>query len=186
MGLALADAAADYGALVTLVLGPVNISPKNPSVRIINVSTADSMAKATIEEFINCDIAILSAAVADYTPAETSAEKLKKKKEEMVLHLKPTTDIAAELGKRKTGKQLLAGFALETSNEIENAKDKLLRKNLDLIVLNSLREEGAGFGLDTNRITIIDRNNNIDKFELKSKEAAARDILDKIVAILKK
>ncbi len=102
----------------------------------------------------------------------------------MVLKLKPTTDIASELGKIKTKSQFLAGFALETDNEIENAREKLVRKNLDLIVLNSLNEQGAGFEYNTNRVTLIDRDNNIDKFDLKSKDEVARDILDKIVSML--
>jgi phosphopantothenoylcysteine decarboxylase / phosphopantothenate---cysteine ligase len=185
MGIALADAAAGYGASVDLVLGPVNILPHDPSVNIINVLTAGSMAEECISRFKKSDITILAAAVADFTLAEVSGKKIKKEGAELVLRLKPTTDIAETLGKTKKASQVLAGFALETDNELENAKSKLLKKNLDIIVLNSLKEEGAGFGHDTNRITIIDRNNNIDKFELKSKEEAAKDILDKIVALIK-
>jgi len=185
MGIALADAAAEYGASVDLVLGPVNIIPRNPSVNIINVLTARSMADECISRFTDSDITILAAAVADFTPAQVSGKKIKKEGAELVVRLKPTIDIAETLGKTKKASQVLAGFALETDNELENAKSKLLRKNLDLIVLNSLREVGAGFGHDTNRITIIDRNNNIDKFELKSKEEAAKDILDRIVALIK-
>ncbi len=185
MGIAIADAAIEYGAAVDLVLGPVNIKPKNDSVNIINIITADSMADECIARFPSCDIAILSAAVADFTPAETSGKKIKKDETVFLLKLKPTRDIAEILGSLKTKSQLVAGFALETDNEMDNARFKLIRKNLDLIVLNSLREEGAGFGYDTNRITLIDRNNNIDKFELKSKEEAAKDILDKIVSMIK-
>jgi phosphopantothenoylcysteine decarboxylase/phosphopantothenate--cysteine ligase len=184
MGIALADAAADYGASVDLVLGPVNISPKNSTINTINVITAQSMADECISRFSNCDIAILAAAVADFTPEEISPKKLKKEKSDFLLRLKPTTDIAKTLGSAKKATQILAGFALETDNEIANAKDKLTRKNLDLIILNSLNENGAGFGHDTNKITIIDRNNIIDKFELKSKEEAAKDILDKIVSLI--
>jgi phosphopantothenoylcysteine decarboxylase / phosphopantothenate---cysteine ligase len=184
MGIALADAAAEYGATVDLVLGPVNISPASSEVNVINVTTAASMASECISRFPGCDIAILSAAVADYTPETTDARKMKKDGRELVLKLKPTIDIAAELGKIKKPSQLVAGFALETDDEIENAKEKLVRKNFDLIVLNSLNERGAGFEYSTNRITIIDRNNIIDKFELKSKDEAARDILDKIVSML--
>jgi phosphopantothenoylcysteine decarboxylase/phosphopantothenate--cysteine ligase len=186
MGIAIADAAADYGAIVDLVLGPVNISPKSNSVNTINVITAQSMAEECISRFGNCDIAILAAAVADFTPEETSAKKLKKDKSEFLLRLKPTTDIALTLGSEKKSTQILVGFALETDNEMANAKEKLTRKNLDLIILNSLNENGAGFGHDTNKITIIDRNNIIDKFELKSKEEAAKDILDKIVTLILK
>jgi phosphopantothenoylcysteine decarboxylase / phosphopantothenate---cysteine ligase len=184
MGIALADTAAEYGAIVDLVLGPVSISAQNTSVNTINVSTAESMAEQCINLFPDCDIAILAAAVADFTPVIVSDKKIKKNETELTLRLKPTTDIAKTLGLIKKPGQILAGFALETDNEIENAKNKLHRKKLDIIVLNSLKEDGAGFGHDTNKITIIDCNNNIDKFELKSKEKAARDILDKIVAIL--
>ena len=185
MGIALADAAAEYGAIVDLVLGPVNIAPRNNSVRIINVSTAESMAAECITRFPECDVAILAAAVADFTPVEVSGKKIKKADAGLTIKLKPTTDIALSLGKTKKHSQVVAGFALETDNELKNAKEKLIRKNLDLIVLNSLQEEGAGFGHDTNKVTIIDRNNIIDKFELKSKEEAAKDILDKIVKVLR-
>jgi phosphopantothenoylcysteine decarboxylase/phosphopantothenate--cysteine ligase len=184
MGIALADAAAEYGAIVDLVLGPVNISPKNNSVNIINVLTAETMASECISRFPSCDIAILAAAVADFTPAEVSSRKIKKSKTELILKLKRTTDIAETLGASKNPTQVIAGFALETDNELDNAKAKLLGKNMDIIVLNSLKEDGAAFGHDTNKITIIDRNNNIDKFELKSKGEAAKDILDKIVSII--
>jgi phosphopantothenoylcysteine decarboxylase/phosphopantothenate--cysteine ligase len=184
MGVALADVAAEYGASVELVLGPVNILPHNRSVKIVNVISAALMTRECSGRFGKCDIAILTAAVADFTPEIVSGKKIKRGDNDFILKLKPTTDIAAELGKIKSQKQILVGFALETDNEIENAMDKLKRKNLDLIVLNSLQEEGAGFGYDTNKITIIDRYNNIDKFELKSKEEAARDILDKIVSMV--
>jgi phosphopantothenoylcysteine decarboxylase/phosphopantothenate--cysteine ligase len=184
MGIAIADAAADYGASVELVLGPVNISPGSSEIKIIRVTTADSMASECISRFPECDIAILSAAVADFTPQESSSRKIKKNGGGLTLRLKPTMDIASELGKLKRPSQIVAGFALETDNELESAKEKLIRKKLDFIVLNSLNEKGAGFELPTNRVTIIDRNNNIDKFELKSKEEVARDILDKIVSML--
>jgi phosphopantothenoylcysteine decarboxylase / phosphopantothenate---cysteine ligase len=185
MGIALADAAAAYGADVELVLGPVSFVPENSSVRVTWVTTAESMASECIARFPKCDIAILSAAVADYTAVKVEKEKMKKGADSITLTLKPTVDIAASLGKIKKASQLLAGFALETNNEIKNATAKLKRKNLDLIVLNSLKEPGAGFEHSTNRITIIDKYNNIDKFELKSKEEAARDILDKIVSMIK-
>jgi phosphopantothenoylcysteine decarboxylase/phosphopantothenate--cysteine ligase len=185
MGIALAATAADYGAQVELVLGPVSISPSDPRIRIINVTTADTMAAECISRFPASDIAVLTAAVADYTPVRVEAGKIKKSDRALVLKLKPTVDIAAELGRMKKKTQILAGFALETENETENALAKLKRKKLDLIVLNSLRDEGAGFGHSTNRITIIDKYNNIDKFELKTKEEAARDILDKIVSMFK-
>jgi len=142
------------------------------------------MAVECISRFPGCDIAILSAAVADFTPEDVKRKKIKKDKSEFVLKLKQTTDIAEELGKSKKPSQFLAGFALETDNELENAKGKLFRKNMDIIVLNSLNEKGSGFGHDTNKITIIDKYNNIDKFELKSKEEAAVDILIKIISMI--
>jgi phosphopantothenoylcysteine decarboxylase/phosphopantothenate--cysteine ligase len=183
MGIALADAAIEYGADVDLVLGPVDILPTG-AVNVINATSAESMAAECISLFSGADITILAAAVADFTPAEFSNEKIKKDGSDLLLKLKPTTDIAAALGKLKKPGQILAGFALETHNAVINAKEKLVKKNLDLIVLNNPKEEGAGFGHDTNRITIIDRNNNIDKFGLKSKEEAARDILDKIITMI--
>jgi phosphopantothenoylcysteine decarboxylase/phosphopantothenate--cysteine ligase len=185
MGIALADSAAELGAVVELVLGPVSITPLNSSVKTVNVTTAESMAAECISRFPSCDIAILAAAVADFTPETVSGKKIKKNETELILRLKPTKDIAGTLGMNKKPSQFIAGFALETDNELDNAKEKLHRKNLDMIVLNSLKEEGAGFGHDTNKITIIDRNNNIDKFELKTKEEAARDILNKIVSMIK-
>ncbi len=185
MGIALADIAAEYGADVTLVIGPVNVNPEESTVKTIKVIDAASMAEECISTFPDCDIAILSAAVADFTPVKAVNEKLKKGKDDLTLLLKPTVDIAESLGKMKKPHQILAGFALETNNELENAFSKLKRKNLDLIVLNSLKDEGAGFEYDTNKITIIDKYNNIDKFELKSKENVARDILDKIISMIK-
>ncbi len=185
MGIALADRAYEYGATVDLVLGPVGISPVSSGINIINVTTAASMASECISRFPDCDIAILSAAVADFTPRTTAKKKIKKDNDGLVLKLKPTTDIAYELGKRKNHLQLLTGFALETDNELVNAREKLVRKNFDLIVLNSLGEDGAGFEYSTNKITLIDKNNNIDKFEVKSKDEVAKDILDKIVSMIK-
>ncbi|MBA4323379.1 MAG: phosphopantothenoylcysteine decarboxylase, partial [Odoribacter sp.] len=184
MGIAIADAAAEYGAAVELVLGPVGILPKNRSVKVINVTSAQSMADECKGRFAECDIAVLAAAVADFTPETVAGKKIKRGDKNLIIKLKPTNDIAAELGSLKKKKQLLVGFALETDNEMENAIDKMKRKNLDFIVLNSLKEKGAGFGFDTNRITIIDKNNNIDKFELKSKDEAAMDIIKKIVSML--
>jgi len=185
MGIALADAAADFGAEVELVLGPVNVIPARSSVIVTNVVTAESMTSECLKRFDNCDIAILSAAVADFTPEEVKDRKIKKDENALIIRLKQTEDIAGLLGKSKKPSQLLVGFALETDNEIANAKEKIIRKNLDLIVLNSLNDSGAGFGFDTNKITIIDKSNNIDKFELKSKEETAIDILNKIVSMIK-
>jgi phosphopantothenoylcysteine decarboxylase/phosphopantothenate--cysteine ligase len=186
MGIALADAAAEYGAEVQMVLGPVNIKPRHNSIQIISVNTASEMAEECKTRFPSCEITILAAAVSDFSPEKFNDLKMKRSADGLNLRLQPTTDIAGMLGKNKKPSQIVAGFALETDNEIENARNKLYRKNLDLIVLNSLADEGAGFGYDTNRITIIDKYNNIDKFELKSKEDAARDILDKIVSMIEK
>ncbi|MDF1560722.1 MAG: bifunctional phosphopantothenoylcysteine decarboxylase/phosphopantothenate--cysteine ligase CoaBC [Bacteroidales bacterium] len=183
MGIALADEAASLGAEVTLVLGPVSLSPAHPDVKTVAVRTAAEMEEASIIAFRDCDIAILAAAVADFTPETTFGTKIKRGEGEMVIRLKPTQDIAAYLGTVKKSGQFLAGFALETDNETANAIAKLKRKNLDMIILNSLRDEGAGFGYDTNRITIIDSNNNIDKFELKSKGEVASDILRRIISL---
>jgi phosphopantothenoylcysteine decarboxylase/phosphopantothenate--cysteine ligase len=185
MGIALADAASEYGAEVELVLGPVNILPKDSSIKITRVTTAAAMASECIPKFSNCDIAVLSAAVADYALSKASEHKIKRTTDSLTLKLEPTVDIAATIGKMKKPSQLVAGFALETDQELKNATLKLKRKNLDIIVLNSLKETGAGFESDTNKITIIDKYNNIDKFELKSKDEAARDILDKIVSMIK-
>ncbi|HEX2919977.1 MAG TPA: bifunctional phosphopantothenoylcysteine decarboxylase/phosphopantothenate--cysteine ligase CoaBC [Bacteroidales bacterium] len=184
MGIALADAAANYGAHVELVLGPVDIEPENKSVIITKVISAEEMTAACIDKFPDCEIAVLSAAVADFTPVTKNKGKIKKNGEGLTLNLKSTTDIAFELGKAKKKSQFIAGFALETSEGLKEAKQKLKKKNMDIIVLNSLQQDGAGFGHDTNKVTIIDRNNNIDKFELKSKAEVARDILEKIISML--
>ena len=183
MGIALADEAARLGAVVTLVLGPVNIMPSEKNVVTVPVRMAAEMKEASLEAFRECDIAILAAAVADFTPEVTKDTKIKRGEGDMVIRLKPTEDIAATLGQIKEKGQFLAGFALETDNEVENAMGKLRRKNLDMIILNSLRDEGAGFGHQTNRVTIIDSNNNIDKFELKTKDEVASDILKKIIGL---
>ncbi len=184
MGIALADEAARLGAEVTLVLGPVSLKPSGKDINIVPVETASEMKAASLEAFRTCDIAILAAAVADFTPEKVHETKMKRGPGYLELRLKPTEDIAASLGGMKKKGQILAGFALETENETENARGKLQRKNLDLIILNSLRDKGAGFGYETNRITIIDSNNNIDKFELKSKEEVASDIFNKIISLI--
>jgi phosphopantothenoylcysteine decarboxylase/phosphopantothenate--cysteine ligase len=183
MGIALADMSAAMGAEVTLALGPVSLRPSAKNITIVSVTTAEEMKNESVRAFMQCDIAILAAAVADFTPETVSGTKIKRGTGEMSIRLRPTEDIAALLGSVKKEGQFLAGFALETDDEISHATAKLRRKNLDMIVLNSLRDEGAGFGYDTNRITIIDSNNNIDKFELKSKDEVASDILLKIVSL---
>lgn len=184
MGVAIAAEALVRGASVTLVLGPVSSVNIPPGIHTVNVESAAEMASVTTELFTDCNVAVLAAAVADYTPVDQAVTKIKRKGDEMVIRLKPTVDIAAHLGTVKREGQIVAGFALETDNAMENAMEKLRRKNLDMIVLNSLEESGAGFGYDTNRITIIDKNNIIDKFELKPKSAVASDILDKIEKLL--
>ena len=185
MGIALADEAARLGAQVTLVLGPVDVKPEGNGIKVIHVTTAAEMAEASIEAFPGSDIAILAAAVADFTPETVSSSKMKRGDTDLVIRLKPTEDIAARLGRMKGKGQFLAGFALETDNEVVNAREKMHRKNLDMIILNSLRDEGAGFGHDTNRVTIIDRNDNIDKFELKPKHQVASDILNRIISLIR-
>jgi phosphopantothenoylcysteine decarboxylase/phosphopantothenate--cysteine ligase len=183
MGIALAEEAAMLGAEVTLVLGPVSLKPGNAAVKIVNVTTAAEMKEASVRAFSDCDIAVLAAAVADFSPETAYDRKIKRGSSEMTIRLRPTEDIAAYLGKIRKEGQFLAGFALETDNEISNATGKLRRKNLDMIILNSLGDEGAGPGFETNRVTIIDRNNNIDKFELKSKGEVASDILRRIISL---
>lgn len=180
MGYALAVAAANAGAEVTIISGPVDISVQHPNINMIKVQTAKQMYEAAIEIFTNIDIAILSAAVADYTPKEVATEKIKKNYSEMFITLQKTIDIAYELGKLKKDHQFLVGFALETNNEIENAQAKLKKKNCDLIVLNSMQDSGAGFGADTNKITILHANGEILPFELKNKKQVAKDILEQI------
>lgn len=184
MGVALADEAARRGAKVTLVLGPSRLSPRESGVAVISVQTAEEMQRAALAEFADTDIGILAAAVADYRPREAAEHKIKKTGETLRLELVKNPDIAASLGSKKLSGQLLVGFALETEDELANAQSKLEKKNFDLIVLNSLRDEGAGFNYDTNKITILGKNNKIRKFELKSKTAVAGDILDEVEALL--
>jgi len=180
MGFALADQAAKLGAEVFLITGPSNEKASYNSIKRIDVVSADDMYNATHKYFNNSDIAIFAAAVADYTPKNVASQKIKKKDASLDIELKPTKDILASVGKIKE-KQFLVGFALETNNELENAKNKLKRKNLDLIVLNSLQDKGAGFKGNTNKITLIDKNENITSFELKSKKEVAEDIFKEII-----
>ena len=183
MGVAIAIAAEKCGAVVHLVAGPGVIVPENTNISLTRVISAKEMANACIDYFKVNDVAILAAAVADFTPEIQHSSKIKRGDDSLVIKLKPTTDIARTLGSTKKKEQLIVGFALETDNELENALGKLKRKNLDLIVLNSLRDQGAGFGTDTNKVTLIDKYNNIDKFELKSKDEVALDILGKIASL---
>ncbi len=178
MGLALAREAVLRGASVTFISGPVHEYPEHPSVKVIKVTSASEMYSASIDFFSKADIAIMAAAVADYTPMNPEHEKIKKKEDSFLLNLVKTKDILAELGRLKKKGQYLVGFALETNNEKENAISKLHTKNLDCIVLNSLNDAGSGFGFDTNKVSIIGKNQNISEFNLKSKNEAAADILD--------
>ncbi len=177
MGFALAGECAANGADVTLVAGPVSLETPHPSIKRVNVESAAEMYEATCREFENADAAILCAAVADFTPDNRATEKIKREKGgNLLLELKPTPDIAASLGAAKRPEQRLVGFALETNNAEANARDKLARKNLDFIVLNSLEDKGAGFAVDTNKVTIIDAEKST-RYPLKSKKEVARDIV---------
>ncbi len=177
MGFALAQIASEMGAEVTLVAGPVSLKTPNSSVNRIDVISAKDMFEAVTNEFSNQDVVIMAAAIADYTTLNYSDSKIKKKEGDLSISLKRTTDILAHLGENKTN-QTLVGFALETNNELENAKGKMERKKLDFIILNSLNDKGAGFAGDTNKISIIDANNKVTQFELKSKFEVAADILN--------
>ena len=178
MGYAIAGAFAKAGAEVTLVSGPTALPLPDPSVQRIDVRSARQMFEATQAAFADADVLVLSAAVADYTPAHPADRKIKKKEDHFSLGLTKTTDIAATLGAQKRSGQWLMGFALETDNERENAVKKLHDKNLDWIVLNSLRDAGAGFGHDTNKITVIDRAGETHEFALKPKTDIAQDLVD--------
>lgn len=180
MGIALAEKLAQQGAEVTLVLGPTNLRPSNQSIKVISVMSAKDMYEACETIFSTMDIIILAAAVADYRPKVFSETKIKKKEGEMTLDLVKTVDIAATLGKAKMPHQTFLGFALETNNEESHALQKLERKNFDFIVLNSMREAGAGFGHDTNKITILRRDGSRTNFPLKSKAEVASDIVAEI------
>lgn len=183
MGYALAEACARRGAEVTLVSGPVTLQTVHPRIRRINVESAEQMYQAAKAAFGQADAGILCAAVADFTPETVADRKIKREKDDLVLRLKPTHDIAAALGRLKQPHQRLVGFALETNDEVLHAQDKLQRKNLDFIVLNSLNDPGAGFRCDTNKITLIDRQQAMS-CPLKSKAEVAEDIVDKLAAIL--
>ncbi len=179
MGFALAEQAVQLGAEVILIAGPSNEKTNNSAIKRMDVVSAEEMYIATHQFFKTVDVAIFAAAVADYTPVTMATQKMKKKDTSLNIELKPTKDILASAGQIKKD-QFLVGFALETNNELENAKDKLKRKNLDLIVLNSLQDKGAGFKTNTNKITLIDKNENITTFELKSKVEVAQDIFNEI------
>lgn len=187
MGYALADEAASRGADVVLVSGPVSISPSNPSVKIVKVESAAQMFEACQNEFKNSDCTIMAAAVADYAPCEYSSSKIKREESGIEsIALKRNPDIAASLGKIKSEEQVLVGFALETDNEFEHAKAKLARKNLDAIVLNSLRDKGAGFGVDTNKVRIINaEGQTILDTDVETKRNIASKIINTISPLTK-
>lgn len=177
MGFALAEECAARGARVTLVAGPVQMQAHHPAIQRVNVETAAEMLKASLEAFSSADAAILCAAVADFTPDQAASSKIKRERGEQTLHLIPTQDIAATLGAAKRPGQRVVGFALETDNEESHAREKLVRKHLDFIVLNSLRDAGAGFRCDTNKVTILSAQ-EVKKYPLKTKSEVAKDIID--------
>jgi len=179
-GVILADECAKRGANVTLVLGPSNQQPKHSNVKLIKVSSADEMLKAVQDEWGNMDVGIFSAAVADYKVETPSEIKIKKNDDKLVLNLIKNPDILMWAGQNKSNHQYLVGFALETNNEIENGQKKLVKKNLDLLVLNSLNDKGAGFKHDTNKVTFIQPNNKLTHFELKPKTEMGIDIVNQI------
>lgn len=183
MGFALAEECARRGAEVELVSGPVSLQIHHPSIHRTNVESAQEMFQAATERFTQADIAILCAAVADFTPTQVAGTKIKREGEELVLHLSPTHDIAQCLGKMKRDGQIMIGFALETNDEEAHAKDKLKRKNLDFIVMNSLQDKGAGFRHDTNKVTIIDAQGKTE-YPLKDKKEVAEDIVNRICTLL--
>jgi phosphopantothenoylcysteine decarboxylase/phosphopantothenate--cysteine ligase len=183
MGIALAIEAANKGALVSLVLGPTHLECNHTNIKVYKVITASQMYEQVNAYFSTSDIGIFTAAVADYKPNIAAKNKIKKSDNNLNISLEKTVDILEEMGNKKSDKQFIVGFALETDNEVENAKDKLKRKNLDMIVLNSLNNKGAGFQHNTNKITIIDKANNISNFELKDKSEVAKDVIDKIIEL---
>jgi phosphopantothenoylcysteine decarboxylase/phosphopantothenate--cysteine ligase len=183
MGFALAHQAANLGANVILISGPSAEKVQHSFIKRIDVRSAEDMYQAVHQYYKKAAIVIASAAVADFTPAKINTQKIKKKDGKMQIELVATKDILASLGKEKE-KQILVGFALETNNELENAIGKLERKNLDLIVLNSLQDKGAGFANNTNKITLIDRNKKHKEFPLKSKQEVAKDIFSSVLELL--
>ena len=187
MGFALAEECADRGAEVTLIAGPTSLKTVNGKINRINVESAQQMYDAAVENSPSADVQILCAAVADYRPSVTADKKIKREKTgEMTLTLVPNPDIAAALGKIKRENQVNVGFALETNDEATNAKDKCARKNFDFIVMNSLKDKGAGFQVDTNKITIFTAGGDVMEYPLKTKKEVAADIVDAVVEIAKK
>ncbi len=187
MGYAIAEEFASRGAEVTLVSGPVSLSVKSPAIRLVKVESARQMLQACEEAFPQSDISVMCAAVADYAPADVADRKIKRERDEVpVINLVKNPDIAKTLGSEKRYGQILVGFALETDHEFENAVGKMQAKNLDMIVLNSLRDTGAGFGTDTNKVTVMTADGGRTEFGLKSKQAVAADVVDSIAGLLQK
>ena len=184
MGFALAEVCAEQGAEVTLVSGPVTLTAKHPAIHRVDVESAAEMYEAATHNFPDADIAILCAAVADFTPKVSADKKIKRKGDNLTLELQPTRDIAAALGEVKREGQVMVGFALETNDELDNARKKLKEKNLDFIVMNSLQDKGAGFRVDTNKVTIIDRQ-GLTAYDTKSKREVAEDIVEFLIHLLK-
>jgi phosphopantothenoylcysteine decarboxylase/phosphopantothenate--cysteine ligase len=184
MGIAIAETLAGLGAAVTLVLGPTHLTTTHPGIQIIRVQSAQQMFDAAVHAFPDCTLAVMAAAVADYRPSEIAADKIKKTGDSLTLELIKNPDILAALGKIKTQGQVLTGFALETTNEEANAVEKMTRKNADLMVLNSLRDAGAGFGHDTNKVTILDRKGGKNALALQSKKDVAAAIVNQILTYL--
>jgi phosphopantothenoylcysteine decarboxylase/phosphopantothenate--cysteine ligase len=184
MGFAIAEAFAAEGARVHLVAGPVSLETHAKGVKVIRVTSAAQMFERCSEVMDQMDVAVFNAAVSDFTPVSAFGKKVKRGGGEWSIQLKPTRDIAAEMGKRKSAGQVLVGFALETDHELEHARQKLENKNLDLVVLNSMQDSGAGFGTDTNRVTMIDRMGNVEKYELKPKVQVAGDLVQRVIKML--
>lgn len=180
MGFDIAEALASQGAEVTLISGPTHLFVQHLDIKLVRVNSAREMYEACKLYYAETDVMIAAAAVADYRPKHVASQKIKKTDENLTIELEKTTDILASLGAEKN-KQFLIGFALETQNEIENAKLKIQKKNLDLIILNSLNDKGAGFGGDTNKVTFIDKDGRIEEFPLKTKKEVAQDIVNKII-----
>jgi len=180
MGYDIAKEVAKQGGTVILVSGPTNQKITHPQVQVIAVMSASEMYEACHQHFAEVDVVVAAAAVADYRPKDVATQKIKKNADEFSITLDKNPDILASLGALKK-QQYLIGFALETENEVEHAKQKIVKKNLDLIVLNSLNDTGAGFGKPTNKVTFIDRDFTVQPMELKSKEEVAKDIVNKII-----
>ncbi len=185
MGYAIAEAFAREGASVTLVSGPVHVQTVNPEIKVISVSSAQEMYDACMKVAGSTDIAVFNAAVSDFTPVAPEGKKVKRGSQEWIIRLRPTKDIAAEFGRNKKKGQLFVGFALETDQGVAHAQAKLKSKNLDLIALNEAQEAGAGFGTDTNRVTMIDRSGKIEEYELKPKDQVAVDLVTRVLKMIK-